>query len=864
MNEKLRSAYLRFSARDLAGAERLCGEVLGAEPGHAGALHLMGLVRLAGGRAREAIPLLARATEANPFDAAAMENLGLAHLAAGEPREAEAALRRAIGLGAGHATVFMRLGLALALQNRTVEAIAELEVAAHKAPQDPDVQLNLGNALAAAGQLAQAEARFREALALRPDHMDAHYNLGTLLGRMGRHEEAIAVLRGALTLAPDSADLHNNLGLACEQLGRLAEAERSYRAAIAADPRHVHAHNNLGNVLRAQGRLEEAAASCEAALALRADFTDALINLGNVRVDQGRLGEAQALYERALQADPGDGDALRNLGLLCRIQGESERALACLRRALELDPRRALLHADLGTLFLELGEVEAAEREFGAALALEPGNAEFCYGLAESLKLAGRLEEAAAHYERALAAAPGHVRALNSLVHVRQHLCAWEGSAELWERLRGMLAEGRGADISPFTLLSTPATAEEQLACARAWVRKAVAPFAAARERGFVFDFSQRGRRERLRIGYLSWGFHRHATAHLTAELFELHDRSRFEVSAYDCGPEDDSSVRQRIRQACEHFVDLSRTPHLEAAHRIHGDGIDILVDLTGYTLGGRPEILALRPAPVLVNWLGYPGTFGAEWVDCLIADAVIVPPGAERFYAERQVLRLPHCYQVSDRKREIAPRVPDRAQAGLPPEGFVFCCFNQAYKISPQVFELWMRILGAVPGSVLWLAQANPWACANLRRAAQARAIAPERLVFAPRKPLPDYLVQYRLADLALDTFPYTSHTLASDALWMGCPLVTCPGETFASRVAASILRAAGLPELVAGSFLEYEQLAVELATVPGKLDALRARLRASRDTCPLFDTPRFVRELEALYERMFETFLAQRAAGR
>ncbi|HXF65901.1 MAG TPA: hypothetical protein VNK67_04265, partial [Burkholderiales bacterium] len=363
-------------------------------------------------------------------------------------------------------------------------------------------------------------------------------------------------------------------------------------------------------------------------------------------------------------------------------------------------------------------------------------------------------------------------------------------------------------------------------------------------------------------VGYLSWGFHRHATAHLAAELFELHDRARFEITAYDCGPEDGSGVRSRIRRSCERFVDISRASHFEAARLIHGTGTDILVDLTGYTLGGRPQILALRPAPVQVSWLGYPGTLGADWVDYLVADPVVIAPGEERFYAER-VLRLPHCYQVNDRRREVAERTPSREEAGLPAEGFVFCCFNQAYKITPEMFSLWMRVLAAVPGSVLWLAEPNAWAPDNLRREAQARGIAPERLVFAPRRPLAEYLVQYRLADLALDTFPYTSHTTASDALWMGCPIVTCPGETFASRVAASILRAAELPELVAGSFEDYERLAVGLATAPGRLAALRSRLRERRASCPLFDTPRLVRELEGLYERMFEAYLAGEAAA-
>jgi predicted O-linked N-acetylglucosamine transferase (SPINDLY family) len=297
--------------------------------------------------------------------------------------------------------------------------------------------------------------------------------------------------------------------------------------------------------------------------------------------------------------------------------------------------------------------------------------------------------------------------------------------------------------------------------------------------------------------------------------------------------------------------VDVSGETPFTTAQRIYDDGVDVLVDLTGYTLGARTPILALRPAPVQVNWLGYPGTLGTDCVDYLVADPVIVPPGQEGNYTEK-VVRLPDCYQVNDRRREVSERVPSREECGLPATGIVFCCFNQAYKILPETFALWLRVMRAAPGSVLWLAESNPWMAANLRRAAAATGVAAERLVFAARKPLPEYLVQYRLADLALDTFPYTSHTTASDALWMGCPLVTRAGETFASRVAGSILRNAGLPELVTDSLAQYERLVVELATTPEKLQAVRRKLQENRDSCPLFDTPRFVRNLESAYEEM------------
>src|SRR5262249_2324031 len=419
--------------------------------------------------------------------------------------------------------------------------------------------------------------------------------------------------------------------------------------------------------------------------------------------------------------------------------------------------------------------------------------------------------EAIARYESALKLKPDYFKALNGLVHLRQHICDWAGIEELWQRLRRDLAARADVSAAPFTFLSMPTSAEEQLASARAWAQRELAASAAARSR-LGFDFSAPRERSRVRIGYLSWGFHRHATAHLAAELFELHDRGRFEIYAYACGPDDGSAIRARIRGACEHFVDVAGDAYAATARRIYDDGIDVLIDLTGYTLGARTQVFALRPAPVQVNWLGYPGTMGTECIDWIIADPYVIPEGQERHYAEK-VFRLPHCYQINDRKREVSSRVPTRAECGLPEQGFVFCCFNQAYKLLPETFSLWMRVLRAVPQSVLWLAEANRWAAGKLRQAATDAAVPPERLGFAPRKPLPEYLAAYRLADLALDTFPYTSHTTASDALWMGCPLVTRVGETFASRVAGSILTSAGLAQCISSTPEDYERSIIELA---------------------------------------------------
>ena len=361
----------------------------------------------------------------------------------------------------------------------------------------------------------------------------------------------------------------------------------------------------------------------------------------------------------------------------------------------------------------------------------------------------------------------------------------------------------------------------------------------------------------RIRVGYLSSDFHGHPVAYLTAEIFELHDRGRFEVFLFSYGPDDCSAMRRRLAAGCDRFIDLAPLSDDEAAMRIRDERIHIVVDLKGYTADDRPRIAAARPAPIQVNWLGYPGTMGADWIDYVIADSCVIPPEHDGDYSET-VVRLPHCYQPNDRKRPSGAGSLTRSACGLSEDSLVFCCFNQSYKIEPRVFAIWMRLLDACPQSVIWLLEENRWVKDNLRKAAFDRGIAPERLVFAPVRPLAEHLARYALADLALDTFPYTSHTTGSDALWAGCPLVTIAGETFASRVAASLLVNVGLGQLIASSFAEYETLALALARDRPRLDALRRHLRDERARAPLFDSPQFTRDLEAAYRRMWAHFVA------
>ncbi|PWC67229.1 hypothetical protein TSH58_18860 [Azospirillum sp. TSH58] len=675
-------------------------------------------------------------------------------------------------------------------------------------------------ALDALGRTGEAETAYREALSRNPEHAVSLNNLGVLVLAAGRWDEAGRVGRRMAALNP--ADRHGwmLLGNAAHAAGGRDEAVRANAVAVRLAPDDAALRHNLANALSAAGRREEAVAEYQTVLGLRPDLPAAAVNLAAELLGLHDLSGALAVLRGAIGRHPDHGAAWRVLGQTLSGALRPDAALHALRRAVALDPG-------------------------------EPAGWE---DLAAAATLADRIAPSIEALRRVRRLSPAYNPALAPLVQQQRHACDWRDLPALESDLIGRLRAG-ALGVPPFGLLAVDTTLADQRAAAERWARQkahGVPPFdplAVARP-----TVPGDGR---LRIGYLSADFHEHATAYLMAELLERHDRTGFAVTAYSTGIDDGSPMRRRLTAAVERFVDLRDRSDLDAARAIAADGIDILVDLKGYTAFARTAILAARPAPVQVNWLGYPGTMGANFIDVILADAVTIPPGEEGFYSEA-VVRLPHCYQPNDRHRAIAERTPSRADCGLPEDGFVFCCFNSPYKLTPAVFDVWARLLRAVPGSVLWLYAGNPLVAGNLRREAAARGVAPERLVFAPPRPLAEHLARHRLADLFLDTLPYNAHTTASDALWAGLPVLTCRGATFAGRVAASLLDTVGLPELVTDTLAAYEALALDLARDPRRLAGLKARLAAARTASPLFDGDRFARDLEAAYRAIRQRFAA------
>lgn len=693
------------------------------------------------------------------------------------------------------------------------------------------------------GSLDQAEQLYRDVLQDAPNDVGSLHNLGILCFQRGKYDDAVALTRDVLRSRPDLAVAHNLLAVSLRHLGRLEEAETCCREALHLAPRYAEAYNTLGDVLTALSRFGEAEASCRDALRLQPEYAEAHNNLGIILSSQGRPQEAEICCREALRLKPVNAAALNNLAMILMSLGRPQEAEICCREALRLKPGNAATLNNLGNALSRQAKLSEAAAEFGRIAALEPGNAVALKHLGNALSLQGKLSEAALAFERAADLDPDDADALATWVFTKQRMCDWSSHREDEARFRDGL-RARALPSVAFRLLGVSSTAGEQFAYARRAAAELTVPAAV------MFPSPPSRPSERLRLGYL---FLPHPTGHLIAGLIERHDRGRFEVIGYSAGPDDGSGVRSRLAGAFDRFVDISEMQDLDAARHIHTDAIDVLIDLVGLKPDGRPKIPAYRPAPIQVNYLGYPGTMGADFIDYIIVDQFVVPPDQESFFSERLV-HLPDCYQCNDDKRQIAERTPSRAECGLPEQGFVFCCFNDSYKITPTFFDIWARLLHAAPQSALWLLETNPWVRTNLAREVAARGIAPERLVFAPRLPLSKHLARHRLGDLFLDTLPCNAHTTASDALWAGLPVLTCAGDTFAGRVGESLLRAVGLGELVTASLEEYETLALRLVHDSDLLVRLRARLAKNLRTFPLFDTERSTRNLEAAYWRMCE----------
>lgn len=626
---------------------------------------------------------------------------------------------------------------------------------------------------------------------------------------------------------------------------RYGDAESNFRQALRLFPGRVSVITNLSAALLGQGKIAEAEEYARSSLAADENNEHGWLNLGLCLENKGDIGEAIDCYDRALGINPDLVEALSNRGNALRKSRRYEEALRDYDKALAISPDFAKGWRNRGNAFRELRRYDEALLNYDKALAIDPDYAEAWSSRGGLLVTLNRHEEALLDLDKALALKPDIPYQLGVWAHTKMHLCDWEGLDGAFRRILHGVEQGEKV-CPPFPMLAMRASNAQRKKCGEIYsVDQCKSPSSFA---------ARGGRREngKIRLGYFSSDFQMHPVSFLTAGMFEAHDRLRFEVIGFNLHEPTNDDMERRLADAFDELLNVSTTDSETAIRLIQQKELDIAINLNGYTKNSRTEFFCRRVAPIQVNYLGFPGTMGAGFMDYIIGDEILIPEDCRKDYSEK-VVYLPNSFQANDSKRQIAPPF-SRKEVGLPDEGFVFCCFNNSYKLTPELYDVWLGLLGKVDGSVLWLVKGSGGQALRLKARAAALGISEDRIIFAERMPYAKHLARYQLADLALDTVPFGGGTTTSDSLWAGVPVLTCIGESFAGRMSASLLHAVGLPELVTRTIGEYESLAFDLASNAQRLSELRAKLARHRETFPLFDTALFTSHIEAAYTKMCE----------
>jgi predicted O-linked N-acetylglucosamine transferase (SPINDLY family) len=671
------------------------------------------------------------------------------------------------------------------------------------------------------GQLDQAANIYQQLLEIDPRNADSLHLLGVIAYQTGNHKSAVDMINHAIQINPNVAIYYFNFGNALQKLKQFDSAVTSYDKATALKPDFSEAYSNRGNAQQELKQFDSAVTSYDKAIELKPDFPEAYSNRGNAQQELKQFDSAVASYDKAIELKPDYAKAYSNRGIALKELKQFDAALSSYNKAIAINPDFVEAYSNRGIALQEL-------KQFDAAIA---------------------------SYDKAIELKPDYDYLLGRRLYLKMHMCDWQEFESTVSDLSTKIQSN--AKASPcFPLLALPIGLADLRKSAEIWNIDKNPPMSS------LGPIIKRSKQLKIRIGYYSADFHNHATANLMAELFERHDKAKFELIAFSYGPDTKDEMQVRICQAFDQFINVTTMSDKAIAQLSRKLGIDIAIDLKGLTTDTRLGIFSYKAAPIQVSYLGYPGTLGVDYIDYLIADKTLIPTNSQQHYSEK-IVYLPNSYQVNDRQKVIAPTQFTKQELGLPQEAFVFCCFNNNYKITPVVFNTWVRILKAVDASVLWLLEDNPSSAKNLQKEAVLRGLDLTRLVFAKRMDLTEHLARHKVADLFLDTLPYNAHTTASDALWAGLPVLTCVGESFASRVAASLLNAIELPELVTETQTEYEALAIELATSPTKLKEIKEKLRRNRFTTPLFDTTLFTSHIEAAYKNMYEQYQADLPAN-
>ena len=856
-------------------------QVLKTDPKHFDAMHLLGVLEHQLGRSDQGFILITKAIQINPSDGAAYCNLGNVLCDLGRHEEAIDNLNKAIRLNTKFARAYSLKGIVLSKQGLNLLALESYDSAIAIQSHSPETYSNRGAALHALDRNQEAVENYDLAIRQKPNFVQAHTNRGNSLLKLGRKQEAIASYQKSIAIDPNYLDAYFSLGVAFGESGMENEAIECYEEVIKRKPQHAQAWNNRGNSLNALKQHEAAIESYDQALNYQPEYSEALNNRGVALNDLKLHQQAIDSFIQAISLNPKYVQAYSNLGVALNEAGQHQSSIESCNKAIELDPQYADAYSNRGNAQSKLRLHQDAVKSYDQAIAIKRDFAKAYSNRGVSLKHLKRAQEALASYESAIAINPNyanahsnrgsllmdqkrHAEAIHSfeqalaiepeyeflkglVLHARMHNIEWTGleaaKSEMVSRIEG------GCKVTTcLPILALSDSMQHQRQVAEIWTTAKAAP------NQMLGPLEKNTKKNKIRIAYFSCDFMNHAVAILTAGLFETHSRSAFEVYAFSFSAPSKDAMRQRLEAAFDVFIDVQAKSDEDIARLSRKLEIDIAVDLVGLTAEARTGIFALRCAPIQVSYLGYPGTMGASYIDYIIADKHLIPEDLKSNYSEK-IAYLP-CFQANDNKRKVADKVFTRKELGLPESGFVYCCFNNTYKFNPMIFDVWVRILKQVTGSVLFLYADTEAAAENLKKEAVKRGLEPSRLVFGKRIETQEYLARYRSADLFLDTYPFNGGATVSDALWAGLPVLTYSGESFASRMAVSLLHAVGLPELIASSEKNYEAMAVILAKQPERLNAIKASLTEKRMTSILFDTPLFTSYIEQAYTQMYERF--------
>ena len=799
------------------------------------------------GQYKEAINQIKVLNEAYPNVPLLFNLVGACYKALGQLEGSVKMFETAVNIKPDYAEAHKNLGITLRDMGQMDEALESLKTAVLVEPNYVDAHYNLAITFKELGHLDESVKSYQKTIEINPNFAQAYNNLGNVFNELGKTKAGIECFEKAIKIKPDFAEAYTNLGNLYKDLEHYDNALQSYQTSIKINPNVAEAHNNLGNGYKDLERYDDAIQSYEKAIQINPQFAEAYYNLGLTMRLLKQLDLAVKSLWQAIEINPNYAEAYNNLGSCFTLLGKANSAIDCYQKSLDINPDYAEVHNSLGNTLNMLGRVKAGIKCFEKAIEINPNFAEAYNSLGNAYKKTKQREKSLVFFQKAMEIKPNMDFILGDILNSKMHLCEWNDIQKMLYETRKKIVNNEKA-IDSFNLMGLIDDPALQRKATEIRVNKDFP------KNNTLPTIDHYPKHPKIRIGYFSADFREHPVGFLTAELYELHDRDHFEVHAFSFGPDTKDEMNLRIKAGVDHYHDVKKMSHQQMALFVRSLEIDIAVDLGGFTHDARTDVFAMSAAPIQLSYIGYLGTMGADYYDYLIADPVMIPKESQQHYVEK-IVYLPS-FQVNDSK-DLPPDITlTRNDVGLPEEGFVFCCFNNTYKFTPTIFDSWARILQKVDGSVLMIYIDNCSAKKNLTEEINKRKIEPNRLFFADRMKRSEYLARYRVTDLFLDTHPYNAGTTASDALKMGLPMITYLGNSYQARMGASIVNALNLPELITSSLEDYEALAIDLATNPKKLKAIKDKLAANLSTAPLYDTPLFTKNLESAYTEMYERY--------